>query len=285
MKICWYNENKLGVVVGDEVRDVSAALQVLPPARYPGPKGDTLIANLDAVRTEIDQLLSTAPTTRVAEVRFLSPVINPTKIIGVPVNYLKHVEEAAADKATFTNRYRGSIEEQGLFLKASSALVGSSEGVRVRFSDRSTHHEMELGVIIGKRASNITPEQALSHVAGYAIALDMVVRGPEDRSFRKSLDSYAVLGPWLVTADEIADPQALNISLSVNGQPRQGSNTAHMIMSIARQIAWASSFYTLWPGDIIMTGTCEGVGPVVPGDVMHCEIDGIGAMDVPVTVA
>ena len=282
MKVCWYDDNKLGVVVGEEVRDVSAALRALPPASYPGPKGDLLITHFDSVRAEIAQMLPTAPARRVAEVRFLSPVVNPTKIIGVPVNYLKHVEEAAADKATFTDRYRGGIEEQGLFLKASSALVGFSEGVRVRFPDRSTHHEMELGVVIGKQASNVSGKQALSHVAGYAIALDMVVRGPEDRSFRKSIDSYAVLGPWLVTADEIADPQALDIRLSVNGEPRQCSNTAHMIMEIARQIAWASSFYTLYPGDIIMTGTCEGVGPVLPGDVMHCEIQGIGAMDVSV---
>ena len=285
MKICWYNENRLGVVVGDEVRDVSAALQALPPASYPGPRGDALIANLDLVRKEIERHLPDAPAMPVADVRLLSPVVNPTKIIGVPVNYLKHVEEAAADRETFTDRYRGSIEEQGLFLKASSALVGCGEGVRMRFPDRLTHHEMELGVVIGKRASNVSVEQALSHVAGYAIALDMVVRGPEDRSLRKSIDSYAVLGPWLVTADEIADPQALDISLSVNDQLRQHSNTAHMIMDIARQIAWASSFYTLWPGDIIMTGTCEGVGPVGPGDVMHCVIEGIGAMDVHVAAA
>lgn len=285
MKICWYNSHRLGVVVGDQVHDVSAALQALPPASYPGPQGDALIANLDGVRAEIERLLPTALATPVSQVRLLSPVVNPTKIIGVPVNYLKHVEEANADQATFTDRYRGRIEEQGLFLKASSALVGPSEGVRVRFPERSTHHEMELGVVIGKRASNVTPAQALSHVAAYAIALDMVVRGPEDRSFRKSIDTYAVLGPWLVTADDVADPQALDISLSVNGALRQRSNTAHMIMDIARQIAWASSFYTLWPGDIIMTGTCEGVGPVVPGDVMHCEIEGIGAMDVPVSAA
>lgn len=280
MKICWYNDNRLGVVVDDEVRDVSAALRVLPAPRYPGPWGDLLIAHLDAVRAEIERLLPSALATRLADAQLLSPVVHPSKIIGVPVNYLKHVEEAAADKATFTDRYRGSIEEQGLFLKASSALVGAAEGVRLRFPERATHHEMELGVVIGKRASNVSPAQALSHVAGYAIALDMVVRGPEDRSFRKSIDSYAVLGPWLVTADEIADPQALDIRLSVNGEPRQCSNTAHMIMDIARQIAWASSFYTLWPGDILMTGTCEGVGPVVAGDVMHCEIQGIGAMDV-----
>jgi 2,4-diketo-3-deoxy-L-fuconate hydrolase len=139
---------------------------------------------------------------------------------------------------------------------------------------------MELGVVIGRKASNISEADALAHVAGYAIALDMVVRGPEDRSFRKSVDTYAVLGPWLTTADEVPDPGHLSFSLSVNGEVRQASNTEHMIMNIPRQIAWASQFYTLYPGDIIMSGTCEGVSQVTPGDVMHCEIAGVGVMDV-----
>ncbi len=285
MRICWFDDDRLGVVVGSEVCDVSAALGVLPAARYPGPKGDTLIAHLAGVRAEIERVLPGAARRPLAQARLLSPVARPGKIIGVPVNYLKHVEEAAADKATFTDRYRGGIEEQGLFLKASSALVGCSEGVAVRFPERRTDHEMELGVVIGKTASNVAVSQALSHVAGYAIALDMVVRGPEDRSMRKSIDSYAVLGPWLVTADEIDRPQDLAFRLSVNGELRQQSNTKFMIMDIARQIAWASSFYTLLPGDIVMTGTCEGVGQVRPGDLMHCEIDGIGAMDVAVRAA
>src|SRR5262249_969446 len=120
-------------------------------------------------------------------------------------------------------------------------------------------------------------------VAGYCIALDMVVRGSEDRSFRKSIDTYAVAGPWLVTADEIPAPGRLKFSLSVNGEVRQASDTQFMIMSIERQIAWASTWYPLYPGDIIMTGTCEGVSRVVPGDVMHCEIEQIGAMDVAIS--
>lgn len=285
MRICWFNDNKLGMVDGNVVHDVTAALSVLPPARYPGPRYDLLVAHLDEVCAEIVRIAGSAATYRVEEVQFLSPVAQPGKIIGVPVNYLKHVEEAAADRDTFTDRYRGSIEEQGLFLKATSALVGCSEGVKVHFPDRRTDHEMELGVVIGKQAKNVSVENALEYIAGYSIALDMVVRGPEDRSFRKSVDTYAVLGPWLVTADEIQDPQNLDIRLSVNGEPRQESNTAHMIMAIAHQIAWASRFYTLWPGDVIMTGTCEGVGRVVPGDVMECEIDQVGVMRVPVSAA
>ncbi|PPE68524.1 fumarylacetoacetate hydrolase family protein [Caldimonas thermodepolymerans] len=288
MKICWYDDDRLGVVQGDQIFDVTAALRVLPAPQYPAgckAQGDLLIANLDAVRAEIERVLPQAAARPLAGAKLLCPVAQPGKIIGVPVNYADHVAEAKADAATFTTRFTGSIEEQGLFLKATSSLIGCSEPVQVHLPNRLTHHEIELGLVIGKSAKNVKAEDALSYVAGYAIALDMTVRGGEDRSMRKSVDTYSVLGPWLVTADEIADPQALDLELTVNGQPRQRSNTAKMIMYIAQQIAWASTFYTLMPGDIIMTGTCEGVGPVVPGDRIHARVEGIGEMDVDVVAA
>ena len=198
------------------------------------------------------------------------------------MNYLKHIEEAREQKEVFTGRYQGGVEEQGLFLKSNSSLVGAGEGVKLRFLDRRSDHEMELGVIIGKVANNVSEADALNYVGGYCIALDMVVRGKEDRSFRKSIDTYSVAGPWIVTADEIPDPGHLSFSLKVNGEVRQASNSEWMIIGIQRQIAWASQWYTLYPGDLIMTGTCEGVSRVMPGDTMHCEIEKIGAMDVKV---
>jgi 2-keto-4-pentenoate hydratase/2-oxohepta-3-ene-1,7-dioic acid hydratase in catechol pathway len=212
-------------------------------------------------------------------------VQSPTKVIGTPTNYALHVAEAKEQAADFKQRYTGTIEEQGLFLKANSSLIGPGEGVATRFPDRRTDHEMELGIIIGRKVSNISEADALGCIAGYAIALDMVTRGTEDRSFRKSIDTYSVLGPWMTTADEIKDPQNLAFSLAVNGEIKQKSNTNQMIMGIARQIAWGSTFYTLWPGDIIMTGTCEGVSRVKPGDSMHCIIEGVGEMDVAVRAA
>jgi 2-keto-4-pentenoate hydratase/2-oxohepta-3-ene-1,7-dioic acid hydratase in catechol pathway len=216
----------------------------------------------------------------VSEVKFLSPVAAPTKIIGTPTNYRDHIAEVGQQREVFGGRYSGSIEEQGLFLKANSALIGPGEGVRLRFPDRRTDHEMELGVVIGRQASDIRKEDALDYVAGYAIALDMVVRGTQDRSFRKSIDTYAVLGPWLTTADEVPDPQNLDFFLAVNGEVKQKSNTRLMILDLATQISWASTYYTLWPGDIIMSGTCSGVSRVKPGDVLHCEIDGVASCDV-----
>lgn len=282
MKIAVFDEGRLGVVKGERVFDVTAALAAVPPRSWLANRGDWLIANLGALKPAIENALPAATALPIASVKFLSPVQQPTKIIGVPVNYHEHVAEAEADVATFSDRFRGTIEQQGFFLKAVSALAGPGEGITLRFPDRRNDHEMELGVVIGKTVSQIAEGEALSAIAGYAIALDMVVRGPEDRSLRKSLDSYAVVGPWLVTADEIADAEALDFSLSVNGELRQSSNTKNMIMKLAEQIAYASRFYTLYPGDIIMSGTCEGVGPVKPGDLISCEIENIAKMDVAV---
>ena len=281
MRICWFNDNRLGLVKGDRVFDASKALEKLPKPTYPfPPKGDPLILNLEMMKPHIAAAAEGAKSFAVGEVKFLSPVASPTKIIGTPTNYMDHREEAAQQREVFGGRYSGGIEEQGLFLKANSALVGPGEGVRLRFPDRRTDHEMELGVVIGRQASNIRKEDALKYVAGYAIALDMVVRGTQDRSFRKSVDTYAVLGPWMVTADEVPDPQKLDFFLSVNGDVKQKSNTELMIMDLVTQIWWASTYYTLWPGDIIMSGTCAGVSQVKPGDVMHCEIDKVAATDV-----
>jgi 2,4-didehydro-3-deoxy-L-rhamnonate hydrolase len=284
MKLCRYDDNRIGLVRGGNVHDVSAVLDDLPPLRYPLPFGDPLIASLAALRERMERLADSASPRPLAGVRLMSPVANPSKIIGTPVNYHAHAEEARRDAeiAVYHAGKQRSIEEQGLFLKASSSLVGPSEGVAIRFPDRRTDHEAELGVVIGRRTGPIAEADALAAVAGYAIALDMVVRGPEDRSFRKSPDSYAVLGPWLVTPDEVGSPGALGFSLHVNGELRQNANTREMIIGIARQIAWAASVYTLYPGDIIMSGTCAGVGPVKPGDVMTVAFDRIGEMTVPV---
>jgi 2-keto-4-pentenoate hydratase/2-oxohepta-3-ene-1,7-dioic acid hydratase in catechol pathway len=163
------------------------------------------------------------------------------------------------------------IGEAGMFLKANSSLVGPAAGIAVRFPDRRNDHEAEIVMVIGKTGSDIPRSRALDYVAGYCLGLDMTVRGREDRSFRKSVDSYAVAGPWLVTVDEIADPDALPLSLDVNDETRQNSNTNMLIYDCRRLIEFASAFYTLYPGDLIYTGTPEGVGPVKPGDTIVCR--------------
>ena len=285
MRLCRYDDIRLGLVEGDSVRDVTAALDELPPQRYPLPPLDLLIAHLPAVRRRIEALAGSAPRRALSGANLLSPVANPGKIMGAPVNYQKHLEEARGDPAIHHQKQVSDIQNAGVFLKATSSVVGPGEGVAIRHLDRRNDHEVELAAIIGKAGRNISRAKAYEYVAAYCIGLDMSVRGPEERSLRKSVDSYTVLGPWLVTADEIREPGNLDLRLSVNGEPRQQANTRELILSIPDLIEFASAFYTLHPGDVLLTGTPDGVGPVRPGDRMVAEIQGIGRMEVAVRAA
>ncbi len=287
MKLCRFDDHRLGVVEGGNVRDVTAALDVLPGYRYPLPAHDVLVANLPQVLARVRAIVKDAPVLPLAGVKLLSPVANPGKLIAAPVNYQKHLDEVRGDVAIHHNNpgHTVTIHNAGVFLKASSSLVGPGEGIAVRKPDRRTDHEVELAFVIGRRASNVSSAEALAYVAGYAIGLDITIRGSEDRSLRKSPDSYSVLGPWLVTADEIADPGSLDLEISVNGEQRQKSNTRYLILGVPELIELASSFYTLEPGDVIFTGTPEGVSPIEPGDRIAATIDRIGTMDVSVRAA
>jgi 2-keto-4-pentenoate hydratase/2-oxohepta-3-ene-1,7-dioic acid hydratase in catechol pathway len=222
------------------------------------------------------------PGTSIESVKLLSPVANPGKIVAAPVNYALHLDESRADTAINFGTQVKTIADYGVFLKATSSVIGASQTVMADWPDRRIDHEVELALVIGRKGFRIPESQALSHVAGYMIGLDMTIRGTEDRSFRKSLDTFTVLGPWLVTADELGDPSQLDLEITVNGQPRQKSNTALLIWNVQKLIAYASQAYTLYPGDVIMTGTPEGVAPVVPGDTMRARIERIGQMQVAV---
>lgn len=277
MKLCQFGKGRLGLVEGSTVRDVTPALDVLPAWRYPLPRHDVFIANLDRVVERAAALAANAPPVPLELLKLLSPVANPGKIIAAPVNYQKHLDEVKDDVQLHQNTqsHTLTIQKAGLFLKANSSLVGPGEGVALRHLDRRNDHEVELAVIMG----------AGKRIAGYSIALDITIRGTEDRSFRKSPDSYTVLGPWLVTADEIENPGELDLGISVNGEVRQKSNTKYMILGVRELIELASSFYTLHPGDIISTGTPEGVSPIIPGDKIVATIEKIGSMEVNVRAA
>ena len=287
MRLCRFDDNRLGLVLGESVADVTQALDHLPARRWPQPKGDNLIAHLATLRPVIAAMAASAKRRKLDELRLLSPVANPTKLIAAPLNYPMHVQEAAGDATIHHGVHRPDhegfatpIDKFGLFLKAASSLVGPSEGVEIVFPDRRNDHEVELAVIIGETCRHVREAEARSKIAGYAIGLDMTVRGPEDRSFRKSPDGYAVLGPFLVTADEIARPDALDLSITVNGVERQRSNTRELIVGIDQLIVRASRVFTLHPGDVIYTGTPDGVGAVAAGDVMVATIESIGSMRV-----
>jgi len=285
MKLCRFNEDRVGVVLEHEVVDVSDVLSRLPPRQYPFPRHDVLIETLDVLRPHIEEMARSGERRPLDRVTLLSPVANPGKIIAAPVNYTKHLEEVLAQKEIHHGNLINEIRRAGLFLKATSSLIGPGEAVRLVHADRRNDHEVELAVIIGRRGRNIARRDALSHVAGYAIGLDITIRGPEERSLRKSPDTYTVLGPWLVTSDELPDASRLDLSIEVDGQLRQQASTSELILGVPELIELASAFYTLAPGDVLLTGTPQGVGPIEAGNTMHARIERIGAMRVAVSAA
>jgi len=283
MRFCRFDDDRLGVVRGTLVHDVTPVLDRLPPLSWPVPRGDHFFNHLDVLRPAMEEMAGAVPGVPVASVRLLSPVANPGKIVAAPVNYQLHLDESRADTQINFGTQVKTIADYGVFLKATSSMIGAGETVVADWPDRRIDHEIELALVIGRKGFRIAEEDALSHVAGYMIGLDMTIRGTEDRSFRKSLDTFTVFGPHLVTADEIGDPGSLDFEIKVNGETRQKSNTSLLIWDVQKLIAYASKAYTLYPGDVIMTGTPEGVAPVVPGDTMHAWIDRIGEMSVAVT--
>jgi len=275
MKLCRYDDDRLGVVRGDLVYDVTLAQTEIRNSLPYAMKGDAVVAALPQWRERIERMADKAPRMPIAQVKLLAPVARPTKLSCAPTNYQAHIAEmkaaAAQPSSHVVTVQSAKIGEAGMFLKANSSLVGPSEGIAVRFPDRRSDHEVELVMVIGKTGCDIPRALALDYVACYCLGLDITVRGREDRSFRKSVDGYAVAGPWMVTANEIANPDDLPLMLEVNGERRQDSNTNMLIYDCRRLIEFASSFYTLYPGDLIYTGTPEGVGPIKPGDTLVCR--------------
>ena len=275
MKLCRYDDDRLGVVRGDRVHDVTAAQTEIRNAAPYAMQGDAVVAALPKWRERLERLADIAPAKPITHVKLLAPVARPTKLSCAPTNYHAHISEmetASGQPGTqIVVTQSMKILEAGMFLKSNSSLVGPGEGIPIRFPERRSDHEVEIVMVIGKAGSDISQERALDHVACYCLGLDISVRGREDRSFRKSPDGYAVAGPWMVTADEVPEPDALPLSLEVNGEVRQSSNTSMLIYNCRRLIEFASAFYTLYPGDLIYTGTPEGVGPIKPGDTLVCR--------------
>lgn len=287
VRLCLFDENRLGLVEDNTVRDVTSVLEKLPSRRYPFPQGDIFIAALPSLRDAINAAARSAAAKPLDDAKLLSPVANPSKVMGAPVNYQKHLNEVTNDPNLHhqNKAHMQAIHQSGFFLKANSSIVGPSQNVVIRHPDRRTDEEVELAAVIGRHAQRVAAAEALEYVAGYCIGLDISIRGPEERSLRKSVDTYTVLGPWLVTADELRDPSHLDLQISVNGELRQKANTRDLILGIPELIEFASSFYTLLPGDVLLTGTPEGVGPIHPGDVMRASIERVGEMTVHVRAA
>ncbi|GII98869.1 2-keto-4-pentenoate hydratase/2-oxohepta-3-ene-1,7-dioic acid hydratase in catechol pathway [Sediminihabitans luteus] len=208
--------------------------------------------------------------------RLSAPLARPRKIVAAPVNYLDHKVEMSEQR---------SIADYGVFLKAGTSVVGPGGTVELPYDDVRTDQEGELALVIGRTARHVAPEDALGHVFAYTCGLDVSLRSTEDRSTRKSFDTFTPLGPWLVTADEVPDPDDLELRCWVGDVLRQSTSTAELIFPVADLVAYASSVMTLEPGDVVLTGTPAGVGALADGDRVRLEISSIGTLEVGVTAA
>ncbi|MCU1403905.1 MAG: 5-oxopent-3-ene,2,5-tricarboxylate decarboxylase [Glaciihabitans sp.] len=225
--------------------------------------------------------LSTAAD-EITPARFLPPITNPVLSVAIGRNYLKHAAERGADVPTAPM----------MFAKLAGSFAGATDDVVVNTALTSqVDYEVELVVLIGTEASRVSRDTAMDHVAGYLVGNDMSARdcqksdGQFDRA--KAMDGFGPIGPWITTADEVADPQDLDLWLTVNGEERQSSNTNEMIFTVAHIIEYLSQGMTLHPGDVIWTGTPHGVAAgmgspdafLTDGDVVHAEIAGLGSLN------
>ena len=216
------------------------------------------------------------------DVHLGSPIHRPGKVIAAPLNYENHIEEALADRDITTEEWF-TIEDKGYFLKAPSSVVGPDDGIELPFDDRRTDHEIELAFVMENDVKDIDAEDAWDNIFGYTILLDISVRGDQDRSNRKSYDTFTVIGPCVVTADEVEDPQDLQMELQLNGETRQDENTSDMVYTCADVVQYASLGATIEAGDVITTGTPEGVSALSDGDTIDAQIESVGEMTVEVT--
>jgi len=264
---------EIGVVEGEGVFGLAAA-------GCPFPDMLALIAGgAEALRRIGEKTGPIAPHHRLQDVRLLAP-LRPGKYLAIGMNYAKHIAEMG---------HGGPPPHQYWFNKQTTCINGPFDPIDPGVSEM-VDYEVELGVVIGKTAKHVEAADALDHVFGYLVANDVSARDWQRHTptftMGKSFDTHGPIGPWIVTADEIPDPQALALRCFVNGEKRQESTTANMIHSVAAQIEYLSTAFTLEPGDLIATGTPEGVGAgmdppqyLKAGDVVRCEVDGIGAIE------
>jgi 2-keto-4-pentenoate hydratase/2-oxohepta-3-ene-1,7-dioic acid hydratase in catechol pathway len=271
MKILYFDDFRLGVLRGDdEVVDVSAVVQDIPHTG-PGDLMNGLIARFDAYRGKIEAAAKSGAGIALSSVRIRPPLPRPGNIDCMAVNYMEN----------------GTLPEPApinAFHKAVNTVIG--EGDTMVLPDIPAgifEGEAELGLVIGKRCSNVSAAEAMDYVFGYFNFVDGSARGmpPANNVFfqAKSRETFAPIGPWIVTADEVADPQNLGIKLWVNGDVMQDFNTDDMAHKIPRCIEWLSSIHTLEPGDIVATGTNHrGLNPFQDGDKVEIECEGMGRL-------
>jgi 2-keto-4-pentenoate hydratase/2-oxohepta-3-ene-1,7-dioic acid hydratase in catechol pathway len=253
MKLVTYGDGEVGRLVEDRVVPIAGVDSMLE-----------VIEQWDMVRAGLEDG-GTGPD--LAHARLKAPVATPSKIIAAPVNYRDHQAEMSVDS---------QVGGLGFFLKAPSSLLDPGGTIELPYHDRRFDQEGELALVIGRTARKVSEEEALGHVFGYTGLLDITMRGGEDRSTRKSFETFTPMGPVLVTADEFGDPDDVELRCWVNGELRQKANTRDLIWNAAKLVSYASWVTTLNPGDVITTGTPAGVGPLEDGDTVRLSLSGLG---------
>lgn len=274
MKIGFYRDFQPCLVKDDGVVDISeavASLKISSPQHFL----ERIITNFESLRPQLEQLNTSGTVIPLSSVRLRAPVPRPGKVLAGQGNYMESV------KITPPRPLR-------TFFKSPDAIIGPGDTVTLpKFRPVIFNHEAELGIIIGKEATRITEGEALSHVFGYTTAVDVSARAPEqgeanlpgtvDAHYGKSFDTFLPVGPAITTADEIPDPNTLQVKYWVNGELRQNYNTSDIEHSIQYMIATLSHNMTLMPGDLIIAGTNHGnLGPLQDGDLAEIEIEKIG---------
>ena len=263
---------RLGVVRGDDIVVLDGWASMLA----------IIAGGSEALADVARQRDAAALTVPLKDARLLAPLERPGKYLAIGMNYAKHVEEAK-------RLGQPTPSQQFWFNKQTSCIAGPYDDIEPGVT-HMLDYEAELGVVIGKPAKGVSEADAKTHVFGYVVANDVSARDWQRHSptftMGKSFDTHGPIGPWIVTADEIVDPHALKVRCLVNGEVRQDSDTSQLIYNVWQQIAYLSTAFTLEPGDLLATGTPEGVGVgmtpptfLKPGDVVRCEVEGVGAIE------
>ena len=283
MKLVRYRQDEgvhVGAVMGEGIVELNSLGFATMRAVIDGGS-----AALDRIQ---DYVSATPPAALLADVRLLAPIERPGKYLAIGMNYAKHLEEA--DKLGVAR-----AKHQTWFNKQTTCIAGPFDTIDPGVTEK-LDYEVELAAVIGKPAKRVSEADARDYVFGYTVANDVSARDWQFHTptftMGKSFDTHGPIGPWIVTVDEIVDPHSLDLRTYVNGELRQSNNTGAMIHNLWAQIAYLSTAFTLEAGDLIATGTPEGVGvgmepPVFlqPGDVVRCEIDEIGAIENRVEIA
>ncbi|OGA21685.1 MAG: hypothetical protein A3I01_05460 [Betaproteobacteria bacterium RIFCSPLOWO2_02_FULL_65_24] len=291
MKICHYNDQQAGVVDGAEVYPIGDALVKAGHVR----SGYTMLAVVEALANDAAamqlarQYRKAGPALPLGSVKLLAPITNPRSIWAAAANYRAHQAEMIERVGTYDRSGMSKDELMAeFFLKPTSSITGPGGPVILPKVAMHMDFECELGAVIGRTARKVTEERALEHVFGYLICWDFSLRDPwgkgrhNTRNIRKGFDTFTGLGPWIVTRDEIDDPQNLNIRVEQNGKTVMQAHTGDMICTLREHIRFLSSALTLRPGDVITTGTPAGVSKLADGDHLRGSIDKIGDMQVEV---